>query len=882
LTFRHSTVARFRAATAIAYAIVACVTLGIGLQASTNWVGRTFPGFFLMPNRVVPSVALDHWTAGRGPTVYQRQVIAIDDAPIASADEAYDVVATRPPGTGHVYRFSGDPADPRRGASMLFTRIDYFWFFGPLIANGIVFTVAGLMIWLTAGASAATTGGTLLCLNIGLFCLTALELYGPGHLFRIHVATEAAVAATLLHFTLVFPLRRFGRARRLLTGAIYLALAGVVFVYQRYLDDPTVYSRVHNLCMVFWGVSGACFAASALQAYLTTTSALVRKRLGIIALGVVVGLAVPAFVLTWSGISGGEVDINLAAFTAFVFPLSLFYAVGRHDLFEVDAMLRRGVSSVMLTAIVAVLYALVVTGSGFALQTADPSRSPVTPVIFSVLMITLFDPVRTRIHRSVDRLFHRSNHDPQKTLRRASSALVATFDLGDIYRLAISTPCEALVIDSASLWMRTTKGAFELVERIGTTRPFRGPFPPGDRVTTRLHSAQRAITVYDNENGEISPEDAALDRRAFTLLGAQVVIPIGAGEMQGFLALGPKRSHAIYTLSDLDFLRTYVNQVAVAVENARSYSKIEELNVSLEQKVARRTSELGETNRELANSISALERAYDETRQRQDDLVRAERMAALGRLTAGIAHEVNTPLGACMNALKSGTELVAEYRSSIGDRDVSPDDHREIAGELQQILDNVSKWTDTAAGYIRSIKGHARSLPDVERTSVALRPLLEDTRVLLAHRLRLSSCVLTISCAESIVVVGDAGRLGQVVTNLITNAIDAYEDHQDSDCEIRLTVSETPEDVQIAVEDDGSGIAPDKIPHLFDELFTTKAPGKGTGLGLSLCRNLLLEAFGGTVEVESTLGKGSRFVLVLPRRDEPTHDHDTSALTSTA
>ena len=873
MTSGHPAGLRNRSTFAVGYAILACLTLGIGVQASTQWVGRTFPGFFLMPNRVVPSVSLDHWTAGHGPTVYQRQVVAIDDAPVNSADEAYRMVASLPP-TELAYTFADAPTTPRTGVSMVFSRTDYFWFFGPLIANGIVFTVAGLMIWLAAGASAATTGGTLLCLTLGLFCLTALELYGPGHFFRLHVATEAGVAATLLHFTLVFPLERFGTARRALTAAIYAALAGLIFVYQRHLHDPMIYSRVHNLCMVFWGAGGLCFGASALQAYLTTTSVLVRKRLGIIALGVVVGLALPAFVLTWSGMTGGEADINLAAFTAFVFPLSLFYALARHDLFEVDATLHRGVSYVMLTTIVAGSYAIVVAGSGFALQTADPSRSPVTPVIFSVLMITLFDPVRARIHRGVDRILRRSNHDPQKTLRRASSALLATFDLSDIYRLALDTPCEALIIDSASLWMADTQGAYERVGRIGSSQEFRGPFPPDDEVIVRFQSLQRAITVYDHENGEISPEDATVDRRAFNLLGAHVVIPIGAGEMHGFLALGAKRSHAIYTLSDLDFLRTYANQVAVAVQNARSYRKVEELNVNLEQKVARRTSELGETNRELAESISALERAYDETRQRQDDLVRAERMAALGRLTAGIAHEVNTPLGACMNALKSGTELVAEYRNSIDDEDVSPDDHREIAADLQQILDNVSKWTDTAARYIRSIKGHARSLPDVECTPIALRPLLEDTRVLLAHRLRLSSCVLTIICSESIVVVGDAGRLGQVVSNLITNAVDAYEEHSGEDSEIRLIVTETRDAVQIAVEDDGCGIAPDMIPRLFEELFTTKPPGKGTGLGLSLCRDLLEEAFGGTVEVESTLGTGSRFVLVLPHRDAPTREHD--------
>ncbi len=260
----------------------------------------------------------------------------------------------------------------------------------------------------------------------------------------------------------------------------------------------------------------------------------------------------------------------------------------------------------------------------------------------------------------------------------------------------------------------------------------------------------------------------------------------------------------------------------------------------MEQKVAQRTQELGTTNHELARSLGELERAYHELQRSQENLVRAEKMAALGRLTAGIAHEVNTPLGASLNALKMIEDLVDEYRVSI-------------------------EWTAKAAGYVRSIKAHTRNLDAVQERAFELPQLIEDTRMLLSHRLRLSSCSVTVDCPRSLTLYGDPGKLGQVLTNLITNAIDAYEDHGSADGRIHIAVTATAEEVAVAVQDTGCGIVPEHLERVFEELFTTKPPGKGTGLGLSISRDIVSDCFGGRIEVASTPRVGSRFTLRLPR-----------------
>jgi signal transduction histidine kinase len=868
----------------IAIAVYTMLAIGIAVGALVNslgWVNRTFPGFFLMDNRVVPSVGLGHWTGVRAGNIYQRQVLRVDNRPVTSAREVYDLVAAAPAGTEFRYAFAAHNAEePRTIASMRFALTDYISLFGAYFVNGVIFTAVGIAVWILGPAVATTTGTVALALNAGAFCLTGMDLYGPALLFRLHVTTEALFPATLLHLMLVFPVVRLGRYRRAVLAGVYAADLAVIAIYQLHLYDPEVYSRVHNLCMSALGLAGLGLITSGIHAYRTSKSLLVRKRLGIVLLGIVTGFAVPAWMVTMSGLTGGEQSINLAAFTAFLFPLSLAYAVVKLDLFEIDAMLRRGIDYLLLSGIVMLIYAVLVLGLGVVLQTATVTRSPAFPLIFSLLIIVLLTPIREAVQRAVDRLYYRTSHNAQKTLERASGALVATLNVEEIHALTLQTICEALLIERAAIWLREADGSFALAfGRVLEEGP--EPIASDHPLPMRLTRVVRAVSVYDfADDAGLGPAERAC-RGLFERFGADLLLPLRVrGELTGFIALGGKKSQTLFTLDDLDFLHTFANQVSVAIVNALSYRKIEELNVGLEQKVMQRTQELATTNSELARSLGELERAYHEVQRSQENLSRAEKMAALGRLTAGIAHEVNTPLGASLNALKMIEDLVTEYRSSIGDPSVTADDHRELATELHESVENVAKWTAKAAGYIRSIKAHTRNLDAVEERAFDLPRLIEDTRLLLSHRLRLSACSVTVACPPSLILYGDPGKLGQVLTNLITNAIDAYEDHGSADGHIAIEVHATNEEVVIAVQDTGCGIAPEHLDRIFEELFTTKPPGKGTGLGLTISRDIVGDCFGGRIDVASTPRVGSRFTLRLPRREPGEHEAQRAAVSA--
>jgi C4-dicarboxylate-specific signal transduction histidine kinase len=351
---------------------------------------------------------------------------------------------------------------------------------------------------------------------------------------------------------------------------------------------------------------------------------------------------------------------------------------------------------------------------------------------------------------------------------------------------------------------------------------------------------------------------------------AQLLVPLVVKDaVIGLVVLGQKESGRFFSVDDRDFLHTLANQSALSFANALSYKEIEDLNAGLEKKVEQRTQELATTNSKLSSSLSELEQTYRDLEHSQDKLVRAEKMAALGRLTAGIAHEMNTPLGASLNSLKLLHELVDEYTSSIGDPDVHASDHRDIAAEMAETVNATREWVEKASAHIRSLKGQTRDLQRGQTIEFSVLPVIEETTVLVSHRLRLSACTVVTACTSpNPMLKGDPAKLGQVLANFITNSIDAYKAADKERGEIRIEVGGNDTMLELHIADHGCGIPQEHLTRIFDELFTTKPVGEGTGLGLSISRDIITNFFGGTITVESAVGQGTTFTLRLPRHYE--------------
>jgi two-component system, NtrC family, sensor kinase len=235
-------------------------------------------------------------------------------------------------------------------------------------------------------------------------------------------------------------------------------------------------------------------------------------------------------------------------------------------------------------------------------------------------------------------------------------------------------------------------------------------------------------------------------------------------------------------------------------------------------------------------------------------LIQAEKMAALGLLVAGVAHEINTPMG----AIHSNNDIMRRAVAKIR-RTLEPDTNKE-AVRLLGILEEVCRNNETAAERImhivRSLKNFAR-LDEAERKRVDLHEGIESTLTLLQHQLK-SRIRIERQFGNIPEVLCHPNQLNQVFMNILANAAQAIPGAG----VIRITTLTDGNFVKIAVADTGGGILPEHLSKIFDPGFTTKGVGLGTGLGLSICYKIV-EDHGGTIEVDSS-PSGTTLTITLP------------------
>jgi signal transduction histidine kinase len=253
--------------------------------------------------------------------------------------------------------------------------------------------------------------------------------------------------------------------------------------------------------------------------------------------------------------------------------------------------------------------------------------------------------------------------------------------------------------------------------------------------------------------------------------------------------------------------------------------------------------------KEMRERTNELDKAYTELKENQNKMIAIEKMASLGRLTAGIAHEMNTPLAAVRAVMKELKELANEYKSSINNKDVLPEDHENIAADMLKNIELAEKAAEKSAGFIRGIKGQTFATNESLLESFQASHIIEDSVNLLEFRIKKSNIKIIKNLDENISLYGNQRWLSQIITNLVNNAIDASLRKNESFIEINFKRFDK-DHAELKVIDNGSGIAPENMLKIFDPLFTTKPFGEATGLGLSIVQELV-NHFKGTVSVES-------------------------------
>jgi len=488
------------------------------------------------------------------------------------------------------------------------------------------------------------------------------------------------------------------------------------------------------------------------------------------------------------------------------------YAIARHRLMDIHIVLKKGTTYALLilllfvpSFLLALLFQKIVYGDIHYLLLGF--------VLLLLLVVTiLFNRIKPHTEKAVEQFLFKSRYDYRETLARFSKAMVTILDLQSLAKSVFETITKTMGVEKASLFLwNEDKGAYSLFEskniNVTTTNP---QLPKDDPLPRYLQKMGEIIIREELAKGANIPELKYIVNM-MSLIGAEVSLPlISKGQLIGMLNLGYKFNKDIYSHEDIELLSTLANQTAIAIENAK---------------------------------------LYEDLKKSKSYIRRADRLASLGTLTAGLAHEIRNPLV----AIKTLTQLLPERLEDEEFRD--------------QFLKIASGEVDRIATLVNELLDFARpSDPKLDFENI--NTILDGMILLISTETKKKQVDILRSYASDLPPVQiDREQIKQVFLNILLNALQATSDNGKITVKTRSFIKPGGEPyVQVECTDTGCGIPPENIEEIFNPFFTTKSTGSGLGLSIS---HQIIQDHRGYIDVESQWGRGSSFFINLPVN----HDH---------
>jgi signal transduction histidine kinase len=481
------------------------------------------------------------------------------------------------------------------------------------------------------------------------------------------------------------------------------------------------------------------------------------------------------------------------------------YAIYKHHLMDIDIVIKRG-------AVYAYLSFLVFIPCMFIIIFAQKYFFYRTNFLFSLLALcTLLVAslailkVKPEIEDYIERKLFTRKYEYKKSLRELSEIIISFIDekqlfkkAGDILTKDLGTKKISFFLLDKEKKAYTLRASQNLVER--KIREL----PPNDLFFQWLKEKGKAV-VKDEIEGIVNDPHIKSVVKTMESLESEVCIPlIARGELIGIINLGSKRSGDMYSHEDLDLLTHFATQASIALENARLYQEMQ------------RTHQL---------------------------MRRSDRMASLGSLTAGLAHEIRNPLV----SIKTFLDL---FPQRYKDKEFRGDFLRLTASEV----DRINTLIANLLNFSRPSK------PKIEKADVNL--VIKEVITLVEVEAKKKDISIDADLRDAPRAKFDANQMKQVFLNILLNAIDAITAHGSISITSRNIYKKGKEYVQVEIADTGKGIPRKILDSIFDPFFTTKA--KGSGLGLAISHQIVQE-HKGTIEVESMPKKGTTFSVTIPR-----------------
>jgi signal transduction histidine kinase len=296
----------------------------------------------------------------------------------------------------------------------------------------------------------------------------------------------------------------------------------------------------------------------------------------------------------------------------------------------------------------------------------------------------------------------------------------------------------------------------------------------------------------------------------------------------------------LFPKAQVELLRTFAGQAVIAIENTRLFTEVQE------------------RTRQLSQSLEDLRAA-------QDSLVQTEKLAALGRLVAGVAHEINTPVGTSLTVASAFINKTKRFEIDVASGDVRRSILTEFIAASREAASQIMVNLGNAADLIQSFKQVAADRSVSDRRRFDLGQVTEQVVKGLRFGLRSQNLTVNVECEPNLAMNSYPGPYGQVLTNLVLNsAVHAFPDGARGSVHIAAKAS-GKDNVEVLISDDGRGMSPEVKRHVFDPFFTTRRDQGSTGLGLHIVHNIVTNRLGGRINLETKPGAGTKIQIIVPR-----------------
>ena len=470
--------------------------------------------------------------------------------------------------------------------------------------------------------------------------------------------------------------------------------------------------------------------------------------------------------------------------------------------------------------------------------------------VIAIENVRLFDEVQARTRDLAESLQQQTaTADVLKAISRSA------FDLKTVLDALVEAAARLCEADQGTI-AREREGVYQRVAAYGFSDDFKEHVRNLPVLPERGTAQGRALLegkVVHIPDVRADPEYTFVEAQKLGEFRTVLAVPMREGTPIGVLAL-TRHEVRPFTDKQIELVATFADQAAIAIENVRLFESVE----------AR--------TRELAKSLEDLRTA-------QDRLVQTEKLASLGQLTAGIAHEIKNPLNFVNNFSAVSVELIDELREALAGANLDIKlraQISEIADMLQGNLDKVVQHGKRADSIVKNMLLHSRQ-GSQEHRPVDINAIVEESLNLAYHGARAEKQGFNITLERSFdPAAGEVDVFPQDITRVLLNLISngfyaatkrkAEANGGDYEPTLVAATKNLGDSVEIRIRDNGTGIPPEVKKKMFNPFFTTKPVGEGTGLGLSLSHDIIVKQHAGSIEVDTKPGEFTEFRIVLPRR----------------